>query len=69
MYGDDPDAPLPDPDNEGVMLPRVDLNLDEESLAALNDNFDPTQNDGNYGIDIYLQVREYLNRVLQQRRQ
>ena len=69
LYGDDPDAPAPDPDNEvtGVEIPSVDYQLDNEVLLAMQTNFDPLTEDNNFGIDIYLQVQEFINRIEQSR--
>ena len=64
MYGNDPDAPLPDlQDGGGVEIPPVNLQMADEANSALHQNFDPLQEDNNYGIDIYLQVREFIVRV------
>ena len=69
MYGDDPEAPPPDPDNEaeGVQIDPVSFEFQGEYLEALHANFVPLDDDGNYGITIYLQVREYVTQVLSQR--
>lgn len=64
-YGEDPDAPPPDPDNEvsGVHVAPVDLTLDNSVTVVLQQNFDPLNDDDNFGINIYLQVREFINRI------
>ena len=68
MYGHDPDAPLPDPqeDEEGVVIANIDFELSEEANAALTQNFTPLMEDNNYGIEIYLQVREFIARIIQE---
>ena len=68
-YGDDPDAPAPDPDNEvtGVVIPSVEYQLDNEVLLAIQTNFDPLTEDNNFCIDIYLQVQEFIIRREQSR--
>ena len=68
MYGNDPHAPVPDPEDEagGVEVPAVNFELSEDSQQALNSNFNPLQEDNNYGIEIYLQVREFIQRVIQE---
>ena len=68
MYGHDPDAPLPDPqeDEEGVVIANIDFELLEEANAALTQNFTPLMEDNNYGIEIYLQVREFIARIIQE---
>ena len=68
MYGHDPDAPLPDPqeDEEGVVIANIDFELSEEANAPLTQNFTPLMEDNNYGIEIYLQVREFTARIIQE---
>ena len=68
MYGHDPDAPLPDPqeDEEGVVIANIDFELLEEANAALTQNFTPLMEDNNYGTEIYLQVREFIARIIQE---
>ena len=67
--GDDPDVPLSDPDNEvpRVEIPVVDYQLDNEVLLVMEQNFDPLTDDNNYGINIYLQVQEFINLIKQSR--
>ena len=67
MYGDDPHAPLPDPDDEagGVEVPVISLELSDDAQQTLNSNFNLLQEDNNYGIEVYLQVREFMRRVIQ----
>ena len=66
-YGNDPDAPLPDPDNDvsGVHVAPVNFVLNSTLTMNLQQNFDPLSDDGKYGIGIYLQVRDFINRVVQ----
>ena len=68
MYGHDPDAPLLDPqeDEEGVVIANIDFELLEEANAALTQNLTPLMEDNNYGIEIYLQVREFIARIIQE---
>lgn len=65
MYGHDPDAPLPDPedDQSGVEVATINLELSEDVQSALNQNFNPLLEDNNFGIDVYLQVREFIRRI------
>lgn len=69
LYGDDPEAPAPDPDNEvtGVVIPPVEYQLDNEVLSAIQRNFDPLSEDNNLGINIYLQVQDFIIRIEQSR--
>ena len=66
-YGNDPDAPPPDPDNDvsGVHVAPVNFVLNNTLTMDLQQNFDPLSDDGNYGISIYLQVRDFINRAVQ----
>ena len=66
-YGNDPDSPPPDPDNEvsGVHVVPGNFVLNNTLTMALQQNFDPLSDYGNYGIGIYLQVRNFINRVVQ----
>ena len=67
MYGNDPYAPLPDPDDKagGVEVPAINFEISEVSQKALNSNFNPLQHDSNDGIEIYLQVLEFIRRLIQ----
>ena len=62
LYGDDPDAPAPDPDNEvtGLVIPSLEYQLDNEVLLAMETNFDPLSEDNNFGINTYLQAQEFV---------
>ena len=63
LYGNDPDAPPPDPDNEvtGVKVPSVEYQLDNEVSLAMQGNFDLLADDNNLGINFYLQVQEFIH--------
>ena len=69
LYGDDPNAPPPDPDNEvtGVEIPSIDINLQNEVIVSMQQNFSPLTEDNNFGINIYLQVREFILEIVQSR--
>ena len=47
----------------GVLLPAVILDLSSEIQTSLEENFNAMHDDNNYGINIYLQVREFLQRI------
>ena len=66
-YGDDPDGPPPAPGNEiaGIHVAPVNFVLNNTLTIALPQNFDPFSDDSNYGISIYLQVRDFINHVVQ----
>ena len=61
MYGDDPDAPLPQGDElSGVDVVPISLNVPEHVILVLRESFHPEEEDGNQGINIYFQVRQVL---------
>lgn len=61
MYGDDPDAPLPQGDElSGVDVAPISLDVPEHVIMVLHESFHPEEEDGNQGINIYFQVRQFL---------
>ena len=62
MYGDDPAAPGPDPENDstGVNVDPINVNYPAHVLLALQETFNPMEQDENQGISIYRQVRQFL---------
>ena len=61
MYGDDPDAPLPQGEElSGVDVGPISLNVPEHVIIVLQESFHSEADDGNQGINIYFQVRQYL---------
>ena len=62
LYGDDPTAPAPDPDNDsvGVDVGSINTNFPSHVITVLEETFAPMEQDGNQGMDIYLQVRQFL---------
>ena len=61
MYGDDPDAPLPQGEElSGVDVAPISLNVPEHVIMVLQESFHPEEEDGNQGINIYFQVRQFL---------
>ena len=62
MYGDDPDAPLPQGnDLSGVEVAPISLNVPEHVIVVLHETFHPTEEDGNQGMHVYMQVRQFFN--------
>ena len=61
LYGDDPDAPPPDPDNEvtGVEIPSIDINLQNEVIVSMQQTLSPLTE------DIYLQVGAVIFGIVQ----
>ena len=58
-------AHLPDPedDQSGVEVATINLELSQDVQSALNQNSNPLLEDNNFGIDVYLQVCEFIRRV------
>ena len=63
-YGVSWDDPVPLDRNEEVEVPEVTVsqNLNEDQVAELHHNlpFDPLDDDGNYGIEHYCSLLEFL---------
>ena len=59
--------PPPDPYNDvsGVHVAPVNFVLNNTLTMGLQQTFDPLSDDGNYGNCIYLQVRDFINRAVQ----
>lgn len=61
MYGDDPEAPLPQGDDlSGVEVAQISLNIPEHVFVVLQESFHPEGEDGNQGMNVYYQVRQFL---------
>ena len=55
-YGIDPDGPLPDDEDNEVVVPTTPCPLDSDQYDDLVLAVDPLSRSDNYGIDVYLQV-------------
>ena len=61
MYGDDPDAPLPQGDDlTGVEVEPINIDIPEHVTVVLRETFHPSEDDGNQGMNTYYQVRQFL---------
>ena len=63
-YGMDPDMSRygSEEGEESVEVDDIILGEDHELIvSSLTDNFDILRNDGNYGIDLYMQIRDHVN--------
>ena len=61
MCGDDPDAPQPQGNElSGVEVAPISLNVPEHVIMVLQESFHPEEDDGNQGMKIYFQVRQFL---------
>ena len=66
MYGDDPDAPLPQGDySSGVEVALILLKIPEHVIVVLHETFHPEEEDGKQGMNNYFQVRQFSILVLQ----
>ena len=46
-------------DHQGVIIPPFNINIDEQHLQHLRENFNPLQNSNDNGIDIYI-ARQFI---------
>lgn len=60
MYGIDPDAPPPDEEEYALQIPDTSLNVTEEQIAVMNLVFDPLEDCNDYGVGLYIELREQL---------
>ena len=61
LYGIDPDGPDPAlQTNNNVQVPAVNIALAEEDEEYVVSNFNPLYNDGNHGINIFLDLLNFL---------
>lgn len=62
MYGIDIDGPVPDVEENSVWVPPTPTPLNADSLTTLQTLIDPLRESDSFGIDIFLQVKEFLER-------
>jgi len=61
-FGEDPEGPESNEFDQGdIQIPITEVNLSEEGLQQLHLE-DPLQSSPNYGIDVYLRVRDLIRR-------
>lgn len=48
-------------DYGSFVVPEIDIDLNEQQLAYIQENFNPLQRSDINGVDVYLQVKDYLN--------
>ena len=60
-YGIDEDGPVPNPDEDVVIVAPITLGLDERQLQTLNSRVQPLVDDDNYGISLYLEARTVVS--------
>ena len=60
-YGVDYHGPTPElQTNNDVQVPSIDINLPLACEQYIKTNFNSLENDGNFGVDIYCRLIEYL---------
>ncbi|MEQ2238673.1 hypothetical protein ILYODFUR_035583, partial [Ilyodon furcidens] len=60
-FGVDHAGPLPDiQTRNNVVIPDIDVGINDTALNLMHRTFDPLQNDGNYGIDLFCSVVTFL---------
>ncbi|MEQ2173625.1 hypothetical protein GOODEAATRI_033983 [Goodea atripinnis] len=60
-FGVDHGGPLPDiQTRNNVVIPDIDVGINDTALNLMHRTFDPLQNDGNYGIDLFCSVVTFL---------
>ena len=65
MFGIDHSGPTPDIQTANkVQIPDIDIDLSPQCEYYIVNNFEPLENDGNYGIDLFIAVLAYLVRNL-----
>ena len=66
FYGIDDNGPTPELQiaNE-VQVPEIDIQLSVDQENYLASTFDPCTNDGNFGTNTFLQVRNSLTQLLE----
>lgn len=61
FYGEDEEGPLPElQTNNNVVIPDINVTMNETTAHAIQQHFDPLQNDGNYGIDLFCSLLHFL---------
>ena len=61
MYGVDWDGPTPQLETaNNVEVPEVELDISDTNKELLTDTYNPLHDDGNFGINLFLDVRQFL---------
>ena len=65
LYGvdfeDDSIPPDDDPEDAGVMIPTIQVDISDEQIEDLKATIDPLSNSDDYGLDIYQRTLDFLN--------
>ena len=54
-----------DDDDNGVLIPATRVQLSDEHLSELRESINPLGDSDDFGIDLYQQVRAYVQPILQ----
>ena len=67
LYGDDPEAPTPECDDDGatVTVPEIDLPLSQYSLDVLEVTINPMQECDDYGLQLYMDSVHLVHQLTQ----
>ncbi len=49
--------------HEGVVVPEIDIDLNEQELAYIEQNFNPLHRSEFNGVDVYIQVKHYIENL------
>ena len=63
-YGIDEDGPVPNPDEDAVVVVPISLVLDDRQLQILNTRVQPLVDDDNFGISLYLEARTVVSHFI-----
>ena len=56
---------IDDKDTNAVHVPEIAIELNDSNLVYIQDHYNPFQSSDGDGVDVYLQVREYLGNLVQ----
>lgn len=64
LYGvdfeDESIPPDDDPENAGVVIPTIQVNISDEQVEELKTTIDPLSDSDDYGLDIYQRTLDFL---------
>lgn len=67
MFGIDSDGPVPinvvSDNYVHVEVPNTEIEMNEEQKMQLKSLVEPLENSDSYGIDLYIQVRNFLHQL------
>ena len=67
LYGvdfeDDSIPPDDDPEDGGIVIPSIRVNISDEQIEELKTTIDPLSDSDDYGLDIYQRTLDFLNEL------